>query len=268
VSSALEGINAKLDRADESLRTLDDELARISNGKPLRIGIDVDFQSGWNTAYIEHAKPLPPRMSVFIGESLYHGRSALEHLVWALVKANRKKAGKHNSFPVWTEGDAGKFLKVTNRPPKGKTLPGPLYGVSKQARTLIESLQPYNGRDPSLHTLAILNRMAIDDRHHALHVVYQAVWDDGSRIEALFQPHRGYRITDFQNLTRDRTLLVDGAKIARFRVFPLTRNPKVSVNGDMPLHIAFGQPDAFLLGVFKGINNALRGVTEQFAEFL
>ncbi|MBA3808994.1 MAG: hypothetical protein H0X28_11495 [Solirubrobacterales bacterium] len=268
MSSALQGIEAKLDRADKSLRTLDRELARISNGKPLVIGIDVDFQSGWNTAYIEHAEPLPPGASIFIGESLYHGRSALEHLVWALVKANRKKPGTHNSFPIWKEGTTATFMKVTNRPSSGKRRPGPLVGVSKQARTLIESSQPYNGMNPPLHVLALLNRMAIDDRHHALHAAYMAVWDDGSKIEPLFQPHSGYRITDFRNLTSDRSLLVDGAKLARFRVVPLTRNPKVSVKGDIPIHIAFGEPDALLLGAFKGINKALRGIIEPFAEFL
>lgn len=40
------------------------------------------------------------------------------------------------------------------------------------------------------------------------------------------------------------------------------------MQGDIPLHIAFGEPDAFLLGVFKGINTALRRVIEPFAEFL
>jgi hypothetical protein len=262
VADPLAPLVAKLDRADESLRALDDKLSGVANGKPLRIGIDVDFQSGWNTAYIEHAKPLPVDASVLVGESLYHGRSTLEHLVWALVKANHKKPGKHNTFPIATEGTTARFLEVTNRPREGRRRPGALRGVPKQARALIESLQPYNRSNPSDHWLSVLNQMARDDRHHALHASYAVVWDDGARIRSLFHAHRGYEITQFRDLTRSRRSLVSDAKLARFRVKPLTRNPKVSVKGDLPVHIAFGGDPRVLLDSFKTINRLLRDLIE------
>jgi hypothetical protein len=62
-------------------------------------------------------------MSVFIGESLYHGRSALEHLVWGLVKVNHKKPGRHNSFPTWSERNGATFLESRTAPARGRGRP-------------------------------------------------------------------------------------------------------------------------------------------------
>jgi len=68
---------------------------------------------------------------------------------------------------------------------------------------------------------------------------------------------------------RDGKGLVRGTKLARFKVLPLTRNPKVSMKGDIPVFIAFGDPDtAVVLSAFKQINRRLRDIIEPFAEFL
>jgi hypothetical protein len=259
---------AKLDRADESLSALDDELARLSKGKPLKIGIDVNFQTGWNTAYIEHAEPLPASASVLIGENLYHGRSALEHLVWALVKANHKKPGKDHTFPLWDKrptrrgspSTAHAFIDITKRKQ--------LAGVPIAAITLIESLEPYNGEDPPTHFLSIINRMARDDRHHALHGSY--VGGRALDIEHIFRAARGYRISEFDNLMRDGKGMVRGTKLARFRVTPLTRNPKVGVEGNIPVFIAFGdrRDGVVLISDFKRINTGLRQFLGSFEQFL
>lgn len=263
----LDGIRAKLNRADRSLRTLDDKLSRLADSKPLRVGIDVDFQSGWNTAYIEHVEPLPVAFSVLVGESLYHGRSVLEHLVWALVKANHKKPGRDHTFPIWDRspeprGDrdaAAVFIDITKRKH--------LAGVPIAAIALIESLQPYTrGNEPG-YVLSILDGMARDDRHHTLHASFVAGRD--APLDHLFKTYGRYRITEFRNLMHDGRRLVHGTKVARFRVHPLTRNPKVYVEGDFPVFIAFGDSKAqLLIGTFKKINTDLRKLLRLFEKFL
>lgn len=99
---ALAPLSDKLDRADESLRSLDDEMRRISDGEPSTVRTELDFRTGWHTVEIAYVQAIPPRPSVLVGESLYHGRSALEHLVWALVKANHKQPGNAHTFPLAT----------------------------------------------------------------------------------------------------------------------------------------------------------------------
>jgi hypothetical protein len=266
---------AKLDRADETMRAFDKELARVSHAQPLKVAVNVDFQSGWSTAYILRAEPVPPSLSVLIGESLYHARSTLEHLVWALVKANHKKPGRDHTFPVWSKprrmlgspSDSDSFIKITKRKE--------LAGVPIAAIALIERLQPYNRPDPSESFLSVLHRMARDDRHHALHGAHtggRTLDSDGLlvNIEPTFVPARGIHIVKFENLMRQGKALVRGTKLARWRTIPLTRENHVSVQGNIPSFLAFGDRKIghILAQDFKKINDALRDYLAAFEEFL
>jgi len=259
---------AKLKRANESLHTFDREYLRFAKRNPLQVDVKVDFQSGWHIAYIDHAEPVPLTFAVLIGESLYHARSALEHLVWAMVKANHKKPGHHNTFPLFAERPKAGFMVVTNRPREGKTAPGALRGVPKQARALIESLQPYHAPMPSLHFLAVLNRMARDDRHHALH----SDWIGGASgdFREILRAPRGVEITAYAPLLESGRRLVAGTKLARFRTNPLSRRPKVYMQGDLPAFAAFGDRKTGLIrfGDFHEINKTVAKVVSMFEEFL
>jgi hypothetical protein len=274
--SPLAPLIAKLDRADETMRAFDDELGRLSHAKPLKVEVDVDFQSGWSTAYLLHAEPNPPSLSVLIGESLYHARSTLEHLVWALDKANHKKPGEHNSFPIETTRGAIPFLEFQRRKPgegRSRDKGGKLLGVNLQAATLIERLQPYHRPNPSEHFLAVLNRMARNDRHRALHAAHVGGrWlnDEPIDIVPIFVPARGYRITEFQNTLRYGKALVRGTQLARWRALPLTRQNYVSVKGDIPSFIAFGDRKVghIFAQDFKKINAVLRECIRPFEQFL
>jgi hypothetical protein len=258
------------------MRTFDDELRKVGHDKPLEVGIDVNFQSGWSAADVLRTQAIPASLGVLIGESLYHGRSVLEHLVWALVKANHKKPGEHNSFPIETTQGTRSFMEHHWRKAAGRDPGGKLRGVNKRAGALIESLQPYKAPDPSVHFLAILDAMAKDDRHRSLHASHvggrAADYVPGRFVdlEPIFVPARGYRIIEFTNLVRHGRGLVPGTKLARFRVEPLTRENKVGVKGDIPTFIAFGnrQTGFIFAQDFKRLNAQLRKIIEPFEEFL
>ena len=202
MSQPLAPLIAKLDRADESLHSLNDEMHAISNGEPSTIRTELNFKTGWHTVEITHVEPVPPRPSVLVGESLYHGRSALEHLVWALVKANQQEPGKDHTFPIWdvrprvkgTHDTADAFTRITER--------NQLAGVPTAAIALIESLQPYRRPDPARSFLSVLNHMARDDRHHAIHSSFV-----GSRpvtnMQSWFGLPRGVHFTEFLPLLRE-----------------------------------------------------------------
>ena len=260
-------IRAKIDRADEHLRTLKSERQQWQRDEPLIVRLEVDFKSGWHTAYIEQGRPMPPRFSILVGESLYQGRSALEHLVWALVKANHKKPGQFHSFPIRKEAvgtkgrsDAQAFIR--------KTQGCELAGVQVAAITLIESLQPYRTTNPTDHFLTRLNEMARDDRHHAIHGGF--IGGDPMEIRSLFTARRGSRIVGFRALlTENGNLAVDRTNIARLRILPLSRKAKVDVHGGLTPRIAFGERSRFVLFEdFEALNAELRQIVGLFEEFL
>ena len=230
----LEGIRAKLDRAREDVAALDREFQSLLDEEPSLIWFKPDRELGWHIAYITGMRAAPPELSMLAGEAVFHMRSALEHLVWALVKANKKKPGEHNSFPVALRPYKLGFWETT------KT--SSLKGVRKSAVAFIEQLQPYHGRDMRQrrsHFICVLNHLARIDRHRTLNQHRVAANPRAIRESLVARP--GAEITGFRTLYRSGQRLVDGTKLARLRVVPYSRlHPKVDVKGALPMLIAFG----------------------------
>jgi hypothetical protein len=258
------------------MQGFDRKLRRFADANPLIVGVEVDFQSGWSTAQVIHAEPIPPSLSVLIGESIYHGRSMLEHLVWALVKANHKKPGEHNSFPIESisRGHATFATYHCRVPGGGRDRGGKLRGVSKGAVALIEGLQPYHAMNSRGHPLAVLDEMATYDRHRALHAAYSGGRGPDYKgmvdLEPIFIARGRYRIIEFRSLLRHGQRVIAGTKLARFRALPLMRKNKVGVEGELPKFIAFGSREIGFVYAqnFKTINTELRKLLGLFEQFL
>jgi hypothetical protein len=257
------------------MRAFDRKLRRFSDTKPLIVAVQVDFQSGWSTAKVGYAEAVPLSLSVLIGESVFHARASLEHLVWALVKANHKAPGEHNSFPIERSRRQRPFVEYQCRPPSGRDKGGKLRGVNKKAVALIESLQPYHAANPANHLLTVLDVMAANDRHRALHAAYSGGRGPDYKgmvdLAPLFIPFgRRYRIVEFRNRLRHGQRVVAGTELAWFRVEPLTRKNKVRVEGDLPKFIAFGNREIGFVYAqqFKTINREVRKTLRLFEEFL
>jgi hypothetical protein len=156
----LEGVDRKLDRAEEHLNAIGKLL------RPYRYGsFHVVTQYGPNSTSRELVLRLPnPGLppSIIIGDCLYNMRSALDHLVWQLVELNHHPAGTWNMFPICI--DVLKFADDIRRKR--------LHGVSREAQTIIEALQPYHHRQGSGHLdpLWVLNELANIDKHRTLNL--------------------------------------------------------------------------------------------------
>lgn len=263
----LKPILLKLDRADEHIHTLSCEFQAFTKENRLRLGSKVDFKTGWHTFFVEGGQRLPPRrLSILAGESLYQARSALEHLVWALVKTNHKKPGRHNTFPVMRQPIGTKGL-TDQEAFIAKTKLDELRGVPMAAITLIERLQPYNTGNSPDYWLTLLNDMARDDRHRLPHPHFVGGKPEG--VEPLFIPHKGATITAFKTLLREnRSIVVGQTKVARVKIHPLSHQPKVHVNGVLPTVIAFGDRRAMLqLGAVYELNTMTRVAVHAFQKF-
>jgi hypothetical protein len=274
----LDALLAKVKRANERLHALDLQLARFSNRHPATIGTKLDSQSGWHTISFNEAELPPDRFALTVGEILYHGRSVLDHLVWALVEANGQTPGQHNEFPVLlkppdatgSESKRDAFLRVMLKQasPKPKSLPGKLFGIDRDAAALIEGLQPYNRRNKKTNFLAVLNQMARDDRHHALHTS-QVFMGDPENFSARLVSRRGVVIVDRQTLFKAGERLKPGTNLERFRLsrWGSEDNPQVRVEANVPAPIAFGDLPVSLDDL-ADINRHLTKVLRLFEEFL
>jgi len=259
---------AKVKRADERLNALHRQLDRWGEAHPILIGTELDVHTGWHTSYIRKTEPLPARFAIPVGESLYHGRSVLEHLVWALVKANKQTPGDAHSFPVMRKPvprikrerryrDA--FIRTHGN--------GKLVGVHPDAMTVIERLQPYNRRKRPPYFLTILDEMAIEDRHHALHVARTTMADPRNLVDLGIRTPRGVTVVEWEPLFKAGDRLKADAKLARFRLSRYGRKPKVGVEVDLPVLVAVGKR-RLALGAFYAINSHLRELLGLFKEFL
>jgi hypothetical protein len=273
-------LRLKLKRANERVNALDRALARSSDRHPAKIRTKLDKESGWHTSDVSEAKlPTEGRFALWAGESLYHGRSVLDHLVWALVKANGQTPGHHNEFPVLDrcpqtakrESTRDAFLRDMLKeadPSNPKSRPGKLRGIDPDAAALIECLQPYNRGSKPTDYLTVLHKMARDDRHHELHTS-QVIMGKPDHLGLRLEVPEGVTIVDREPLFKPGDRLEVGTKLERFRLseWGAHPDPKMRVEVDVPAPIAFGDPPVTLDGLME-INRLLGERLRLFEEFL
>jgi hypothetical protein len=180
-------------------------------------------------------KEPPLRLSIIAGEMAYEYVSALNHLVWELAahKLGRKKVWNYRmgiQFPIAASPES--FLKPV--------LVRKQY-VSKRALVIIESLQPYDGRDglpgAQSHPLWLIKNVADSDKHRILAprltritmTGLEFAWDTtiatGPEVEPLLKPGQG---------------LYDGTELERIRFRTGNDQANVRVNRQLPTDILLG----------------------------
>jgi hypothetical protein len=148
----LDGCCAKLNRAQETIETLDGEIKAFVKNDPNRFEIFADFQKAFEDVFKVRGDPDPPlRFAVIAGEVVHHLRSALDHLLYALIVNNGFSPTKNAQFPIC---DNKEFLeKACKR--------GRIQGTNIQAKLLIESAQPYPHSTPKCLSGKMLNWLSL-----------------------------------------------------------------------------------------------------------
>ena len=134
----IQAVDAKLNRVPEKINAIKAHSDAYIAENPPQIVMDRD---GKGT--LDMSVPVPPDISVLIGEILYQLRSTLDHLAFHLVELNPRGTilpvnwEKDCQFPLRLEREIGEIPPL----PLGcfKNLPG----ISEKAHALIESVQPY-----------------------------------------------------------------------------------------------------------------------------
>jgi len=252
----LDGVWAKIARADEHAQVLEREVQAFFDRDPPPLGTSFGYfdpASGWHLVYgfVREAPPL--RLGVILGDLVHNVRSALDHLVWQLVLLNGETPSRANAFPIAsTEGDweAG----VDRR----------LAGVSSNHRAIIQSVQPYKGPNGPENTYtAVLSHLSNVDKHRVVHATAAVILDPGAG------PHRAsFRVVEGDaEIVQEQVNLGErvehGAELMRARTEPADSNIKVVVEGDVPGDIAFGERRV-RFGYIKNLPQAARVIVEQF----
>ena len=166
----LEAVDAKIARARSELRLLRAEIATFCQERARLIVRELVGHGEERWVYHGDTSKAPIDWSIRAGEVAYNLRSALDHLVWQLVKANSECPCAENEFPILGKRNKKIFAKR-------------LLGVSPAVKDYIASVQPYHPEattsgDPLgqvAEGLPLLNEICNVDKHRHL-VVANAHW--------------------------------------------------------------------------------------------
>jgi hypothetical protein len=156
----LEDCRAKIRRAQHHLDTLKSDIGTFFRDHPYRVVIE--HEEIFTNAYIARLNE-PPTIpaddwSVVIGDCVHNIRCSLDYIAWQFAGADPND--KETLFPIF-DTEAGWIARGKNRI---KRLP-------PEARTFIESLQPFKHARPQMEALNGLRILDDADKHKLLTVV-------------------------------------------------------------------------------------------------
>ncbi len=175
-SVSVEGVYAKVERAQKQLRWLEADIVEFCESQQQLIVHKVDRAAGRQAWVFRGETPRPPvDFSVRVGEFVHNLRSGLDHLVWQLVIANGQTPSNGNEFPIFRE--SAEYKRAIERR---------LKGVDQGAMARIESMQPFQkhgGTGSQLWTLRCLSNI---DKHRHINMV--VLYSEGAIAEIIDKP--------------------------------------------------------------------------------
>ena len=153
----LEGVNAKIQRAQDEIERLARDIADSCEGQRSLFSEELRPDVGDKIWIFRGETPIVPiGYSVRLGEIVYNLRSALDQLIWQLVHANYKTPGRHNEFPLLN--DESRF---------NETVKSKLKGVSQKSLDKIKEMQPFCKND-EWDALKTLHSLCNTDKHRSV----------------------------------------------------------------------------------------------------
>ena len=160
----LEGVNAKLQRAQDQIEQLSRDIASSCEAQRVLFSEELRPDVGDKVWIFRGETPIIPiEYSIRFGEIIYNLRSALDQLVWQLVHANYKAPSHRNEFPIFD--DESRFDQAV------KTK---LEGVSQQSLARIKEMQPFS-KDDKWSALKTLHVLCNIDKHRSVIFPYYAL---------------------------------------------------------------------------------------------
>jgi hypothetical protein len=260
----LTGVHAKLDRAEEHMDALRDEI------RPLMEGLSsVQGETRHNvlddsySVIMRGSAALPVvRWGVLLGDVCHNMRSALDHLVAALVPAGQVQ--RHHQFPILRTA-----LDWSNEMNKRKNM---LDHVDPTHVAIIESAQPYMP-NTGLPGLTVLQRFSNNDKHRLIHAAVTSLTDQPeitvqwaiptTVLSVDYRP--GKPIRDGDELARYKPNVYTGIRIRPDGLVEIT-DAEMRTNAGFKCTTVFGEPgnEDTRLGDFRETLKDIRQLVNRF----
>jgi hypothetical protein len=196
-SNALDGPRAKVKRAEDQLRALQEDSERFFRQNPNIVDRGKFNKRAGNYPIIVTKCPceLPEQWSVLIGEIAHDLRSALDILAWKLACLNKTDPYDLTAFPIYLIGHSnrrGRNNRVVRQfwhKAHGLRL---LQSIHSRYWGKIESFQPYKrGNKGRKNLLFLLHELNNTDKHRLIPILFASVsshqvtgfFGGGSRIK-------------------------------------------------------------------------------------
>ncbi len=217
------------------MQTLHREVAAFADRNPNPKTEHFDKETGRYTLAIHLSEePDAERWGVLLGDAIHNLRSALDHVIWQLVVLNGEEPGAHNQWPLCRSREG--YLKPRKK--GGVSVRETfLRGVAKDARAIIDRLQPYRaGPDLDRHFLSSLAPLSNADKHRVIQAGFLGIHEfpEGflARSEDVGEPLEG---------TFTSGPLEAGAYVVDCLLAITGPNPQVKMQGNLTLVVGFGE---------------------------
>lgn len=232
----------KIKRAEKHLKELDTEVSTYAPSRPYiaeRVVQPKGKKHIWQ--YVVRIMEQPDlNIAIIVGDVLHNARSALDHIVVASVPSSRRpKASFRIEFQdIFARSEDGSYLVKDD---EARTrFDSALRGIHPDARTLIETFQPYRmgAQKVFVDPLGILSRLENADKHRALLTLGSGVHDGKTIV----------RVRDTVTEQNPFGFRGDGAIIANFRVAKGVQESEVNVEISGPMKVVIkvrGVPGVF-----------------------
>jgi hypothetical protein len=208
------GIIEKLKRANESIGTLQSEVASFVEGGCSPVLPETESAELQKAVDYHRGRTIPKRFSVLSGEIIHQLRSCLDHVAWHFSGEHyRIDSGNAIEFPVFREEPLSRD-EIRRYERKVKEITDP------KALSFIRAMQPYNRtNDPENDPICIVHDMDRFDKHRELAVVVSCAsvsvpTSAGSDIAFAMMKHsRGEILNDAELALVHRTLK-ENAKVS------------------------------------------------------
>jgi len=255
-------VDLKLNRAKDHFFAPSDQITAFqTDPESYSVALEHEAKRGMGICRVADVRSPPAAIGVGVGECLHQYRSALDHLLFQLVVANRKgrlpaRVERRAEFPIFNSGP--RFRRMSKR--KGVPSPGSgrakIQDIAPEAQAVIERLQPYHRRKyPGTRSLRQLQELSNIDKHRLLHVTYSAF--KGSDFE--FEVANVAGITDFGFRPGP---LKRNAPVATWRAVPIdpSRGMKVDVKIEITTDITFGKASPAVSARGRSVVKTLFGI--------
>lgn len=217
----------KLYRALGQLRSLESDMDGWIKAHPLALAQKLNANEGQYVVRVGLIADPPTDFGLMLGDCIHNLRSALDHLVFELVRVNLK-----GTVPDKVAHDCG-FPVYGKKPPSPDELKDRIGSIDPRAQAVIKELQPYlRGKDLYAHEpLWMLHQLDISDKHHAIPLTVV------SARQLNYGVIENATIIEQHDFTPCR--LKTGTEVMRFRARKIEENAEMKVEYRLAYSISF-----------------------------